>query len=164
MVVLPGAGCPHQRQALPRLGAEGNVAQDPLFPFVGEPHPAELDGAVDALPGHGTAGRLRLGIHQLEDALGGGHGHLHGGVLLGEVADGHEEAGHVLQHRHQNAPGDFLAQHLADAVPQHQRYQGGAAHFHEGEVGRVVAGAHQAGVEVFVGALVKAGGRCAARS
>ena len=35
---------------------------------------------------------------------------------------GMKKRGYVLQHGHQNAPSDFLAQHLADAVPQHHCY------------------------------------------
>ena len=138
---LASAGRPHQCDALAGLGFEGGIPQDPIFPCVGKPHPAEFNLAQHALLPVRAAFGLWLGVEQFEDPLRGGHRHLQCRVELADIADRHEEAGHILQHRHQHAPLDLRAEHLAAPVPQHQRRNNNSGKLHEGKVDRMVEGA-----------------------
>ncbi len=65
----------------------------------------EFDGGDGGRGGRGDSRRqhVRLGIEQLEDALGGRHGALQDVVLLAEVLNGPEEAQAVLQEGHHHA-------------------------------------------------------------
>ncbi len=89
----------------PGCDGEADVAQHPVLAFIGEPDVVEFDGgdAAGAARGDSGGSTIRLGIEQLEDALGGRHGALQDVVLLAQVLDGPEEAQAVLQKRDHHA-------------------------------------------------------------
>ena len=79
----------------------------------------------DAVAGHGMRGAhdLRRGIHELEDALAGGHGGLQDVVLVAQILNGPPEAQRELREHDEHADGDRgrQVQHAEAAAPDHQR-------------------------------------------
>ena len=130
---LAGTGGAHKGDLLAGLGIEGDIVEDDLAVIVAEdymvePHvaPNRHQGAVRFFPGPGAgivAGfrqvaaavfrgphqrhlaliHLRLGLHDLKDPLGAGHGGEDGVHLLGDLGDGLAHLSGVLQKGRQTA-------------------------------------------------------------
>ncbi len=102
---------------------------------VGEGDRAEFDSSLNLLRGAVRARCFRLRLDEFEDALRRGHGGLHRGVAFGDIAQGHKEAGHILEHGDEHTPLHLLFADLSRAIPEGQGQQQPAPHFHRREVG-----------------------------
>src|ERR1700722_4370660 len=85
------------------LDLEADVAQDPVFVFVGEPDVVELHGGGRWWKGPGLGGRLDSHgrIEQFKDSLGRGPGGLHDFVFFAQVLNGTEKSHAILEEGHQ---------------------------------------------------------------
>ncbi len=145
---LAGAGCAHERDALPFSSAEGHVAQDRNAGLVLEVDVLERDRLVGGA-GRSAGVRFERGrahvflVEELEDSLGPRHRALEKRVALRQQAHRLEELPDVLRECHEQRKGDGVVPDAPQArEPKDACDADGADHLDRGvEDGLVVDGA-----------------------
>ena len=152
IVVLPAPVAPTIATCSPGATRNETSSQHPVLALVREAHVVELDRAraprrprAARTTFAGSAiGHRRLGVEQLEDALGARHRGLHHRVLRREVAQRQEEAPHPVdehvERAHVGQPG---------RLPDDDRDRDPGGELDHREQRRVVADRHEPGVAVI---------------